>query len=128
MQRAFLATAVLAALVAPSVARAGDVSMRVREIPLQARSLAAVSPGRHFNMLAVHWTGTGTVSYRTRALRGAWRPWREADADTRSGAWHDGNLDWTGASGGIRFRVAGRVRRLRSYEVWSRVTRAPVRG
>ena len=56
-------------------------------------------------MLAVHWIGTGTVAYRTRRLHGAWRPWRDADADDRTGAWHDGNLDWTGASGGLQFRV-----------------------
>ena len=47
---------------------------------------------------------------------------------TGSGAWHDGNLDWTGASGGLQFRVGGAVRRLRSYEVWSRVTGVPARA
>ena len=31
-----------------------------------ARSLAAAQPSQHFNMLAVHWIGTGTVAYRTR--------------------------------------------------------------
>ena len=128
MQRTILAIAVLAAFTAPSAARAGDVSMRVRDVPLQARSLAAASPGRHFNMLAVHWSGAGTVAYRTRSLRGRWRPWRDADADGRSGRWREGTLDWTGASNGVRFRVAGVVTRLRSYEVWSRVTGVPARG
>src|SRR6476646_10472571 len=89
MQKAVLAIAVVAALVAPSLARAGDVSMHVRDVPLGARSLAAAQPSRHFTMLAVHWTG---------------------------------------ASGGLQFRVRGTVRRLRSYEVWSRVTTAPVRA
>ena len=102
--------------------------MHVREIPLGGRSLAAVQPSQHFNMLAVHWIGTGTVAYRTRKLHGTWQPWRDADADNRTGAWHDGNLDWTGASGGLQFRVTGKVRRLRSYEVWSRVTGAPARA
>ena len=101
MQRVVLAIAALAALAAPSVAHGGDVSMHVRDVPLGTRSLAAVQPSQHFNMLAVHWIGPGTVSYRTRALHGGWRPWRDADADNRSGAWHDGNLDWTGASGGL---------------------------
>ena len=81
MQKAVLAIAVFAALAAPSLARAGDVSMHVREVPLGARSLAAAQPSQHFNMLAVHWIGTGTVAYRTRKLHGAWRPWRDADAD-----------------------------------------------
>ena len=62
MQKAVLAIAALAALAAPSVARAGDVSMHVREIPLGARSLTAMQPSQHFNMLAVHWIGTGTVA------------------------------------------------------------------
>ena len=96
-----------------------------RSRSVTARS-PAVQPARHFNMLAVHWIGTGAVAYRTRNLHGTWRPWRDADADNRTGAWHDGNLDWTGASGGLQFRVGGAVRRLRSYEVWSRVTGAPV--
>jgi hypothetical protein len=128
MQKTVLAIAVLAALVAPSLARAGDVSMHVREVPLGARSLAAAQPARHFNMIAVHWIGAGVVAYRTRTLHGTWRPWHDADADNRTGAWHDGNLDWTGASGGLQFRVKGAVQRLRSYEVWSRVTGAPVRA
>ena len=72
-----------------------------------AASLAGVQPSQHFNMLAVHWIGTGTVAYRTRKLHGTWQPWRDADADNRTGAWHDGNLDWTGASGGLQFRVTG---------------------
>ena len=44
MQKAVLAIAALAALAAPSLARAGDVSMRVREIPLGRRSLRRCSP------------------------------------------------------------------------------------
>ena len=96
-------------------------------MPLGARSLAASATGARFNMLGLHWTGPGTVEYRTRSLRGAWRPWRAADSDNSSGAWHDGNLDWTGASSDVRFRTHGTVRRLRSYELWSRVTSAPPR-
>ncbi len=79
-------------------------------------------------MLGLHWIGSGSVDYRTRRLRGGWRAWRTADADDRTGSWHDGNLDWTGASSAVQFRVAGAVRRLRSYELWSRVTTAPVRA
>ena len=60
-----------------------------------------------FNMLGVHWQGTGRVDYRTRSLSGRWSTWQTADADTgpdplsgelRTPGWHDGNLDWTGAS------------------------------
>src|SRR4051812_29097717 len=128
MQRTLLATAVAAALAAPPVAHARDVSMHVRDVPLTQRSLASAQASQHFNMLAVHWIGAGTVAYRTRSLGGVWRAWRNADADNRTGTWHDGNLDWTGSSGGLQFRVAGVVRRLRSYEVWSRVNGVPTRA
>src|SRR3954454_23806507 len=127
MRRALLATAAAAALAAPSVAHARDVSMHVRDVPLTQRSLASAQPS-HFNMLAVHWIGAGNVAYRTRSLGGGWRAWRDADADNRTGVWRDGNLDWTGASAGLQFRVRGAVRRLRSYEVWSRVNGVPTRA
>jgi hypothetical protein len=127
MKKLLLAAA-LAAFVVPPTARAGDVSMRVREIPLTARSLASAAAPAGFNMLGLHWIGTGRVAYRTRSSHGVWRSWRTADADNRSGLWFDGNLDWAGSSTAVQFRVAGQVRRLRSYEVASRVTTAPVRA
>jgi flagellar hook assembly protein FlgD len=123
-----LVAAAIAAFAVPPAARAGDVAMRVREVPLGARALDSAAASMNFNMLGLHWIGNGTVEYRTRSLRGTWRAWRVADADNRSGAWHDGNLDWTGASATVQFHIAGSVRRLRSYEVWSRVTSAPARG
>ncbi len=127
MQRLALSLAVLAALAIPAVAHAGDVSMRVRDVPLGARTVDAAPRQTNFNMLAAHWIGNGTVEYRTRRLHGGWRPWTTADSDNSSGAWHDGNLDWTGASSAVQFRTGGEIRRLRSYEVWSRVTAAPAR-
>ena len=101
--------------------------MRVQDVPL-GRSLASAPRPTNFNMLGLHWIGTGSVAYRTRALHGRWRAWRGADADNSTGAWHDGNLDWTGASSSVQYRVRGDVRRLRSYEVWSRVLSAPMRA
>ena len=127
MKKLLLAAA-LAAFVVPPSAQAGDVSMRVRDVPLGARALDSASAAANFNMLGLHWVGGGTVTYRTRSLHGAWRAWRSADADNRSGAWHDGNLDWTGSSAAVEFRTAGEVRRLRSYELWSRVTSPPPRA
>ena len=118
--------AAFAALAVPSLARAGDVAMRVQDVPLGPRSPAASVSPMHFNMLGVHWTGTGTVSFRTHRLHGAWTAWGTVDADAApdggSGVWHDGNLVWTGPSGGVQFRHSGEVRRLRAYVLWSRVT------
>jgi hypothetical protein len=131
MQKLVVTLAALAALAVPSFARAGDVAMRVQEVPLGHRALASVPTPMHFNMLAVHWIGSGSVSYRIHRLHGDWSPWVAADADVApdggTGAWHDGNLDWTAASDGVQFRPRGDVRRLRSYELWSRVTTKPVR-
>jgi hypothetical protein len=131
MQKQVATLAALAALAVPSLARAGDVAMRVQEIPLGPRALAAVQPSMHFNMLALHWIGSGSVSYRVHRLHGAWSGWTVADADVApdggTGRWHDGNLDWTAAADAVQFRPQGAVHRLRAYELWSRVTTTPVR-
>jgi flagellar hook assembly protein FlgD len=126
MKKLLLAV-VLTTFAVPATARAGDVAMRVQDVPL-GRSLASASRPTNFNMLGLHWIGSGSITYRTRTLRGGWRAWRGADSDNSTGAWHDGNLDWTGASSGVQYRVRGDVRRLRSYEVWSRVLPAPARA
>jgi flagellar hook assembly protein FlgD len=128
MQKLAALAAVLAALALPGLAHAGDVAMRVQDVPLGARSAASAATPTNFNMLAAHWIGSGSVDYRTRRPHGGWRPWRPADSDNRSGAWHVGNLDWTGPSSSVRFRTHGLVRRLRSYEIWSRVTSVPIRA
>jgi hypothetical protein len=131
MQKLAVILAAFAALAVPSLARAGDVAMRVQEIPLGSRALASSPSPMRFNMLAVHWIGGGSVSYRVHRLHGSWSAWVIADADVSpdggTGRWHDGNLDWTAASDAVQFRPNGAVRRLRSYELWSRVTTKPVR-
>jgi hypothetical protein len=131
MQKLAVILAAFAALAVPSLARAGDVAMRVQEVPLASRVLASTSAPMHFNMLAVHWIGSGSVSYRVHRLHGRWSAWVTADADVSpdggTGRWHDGNLDWTAASDAVQFRPSGAVRRLRSYELWSRVTTKPAR-
>jgi N-acetylmuramoyl-L-alanine amidase len=131
MQKLAIAVAAAAALALPALAHAGDVAMRVQEVPLAGRALTASPAAKHFNMLAAHWIGAGTVTYRVHRLHGRWSAWTAADADVApdggTGRWHDGNLDWTGASDAVQFRTAGAVSRLRSYELWSRVTTAPAR-
>ena len=131
MQKAAVTLAALAALAVPSLARAGDVAMRVQEVPLGPRALAAVPAPMHFNMLALHWLGSGRVGYRVHRLHGSWTAWVTADADVApdggTGPWHDGNLDWSGAADQVQFRPQGQVLRLRAYELWSRVTNKPAR-
>jgi flagellar hook assembly protein FlgD len=127
--------ALLALLAFPAVARAGDVSMVARDVPLGPRALTAVQPPIRFDMVGVHWQGPGTVLVRAHRLGGGWTPWTAADADAlpdagsaeraRTAAWHDGYPIWTGAADGIRFRTRGRVTRLRAYYLWSRTVKAP---
>lgn len=106
------------ALAAPASALAAGPTLTMREVPLRAlRTTASALP--RFNMVAVHWQGSGSVVYRTRPARGSWSAWQKADADTAQHNWRLGNLDWVGTADAIRFRTQGHVTRLRAYYVWS---------
>jgi hypothetical protein len=107
--------ALVALLAIPATAHAAGPTMVARDVPLHAqRSLAASAP--HFNMVAVHWRGSGTVWFRTLGTR--WSAWRQFDADDRvEHGWHLGNLEWTPGARGIRFRTNGAVTRLRAYYI-----------
>ena len=105
-----------AALFVPA-ARAGDVAMRVEPLPSGPRALAVAKPAAHFNMLAFKWAGSGTLEFRVRRLHGRWAAWQQADDDVM----------WTGGSDALQVRRQGDVRRLRAFELWSRVTSAPPR-
>ena len=119
----------LLTLAVPAAASAGLVRMHMHDVPLGGgRSLESAGRAQPFDMLGLHWIGTGSVEYRTRSPSGRWRSWHTASADDRSGGWRDGDLDWTGASIGTAFRTRGDVRRLRSYELESRVLAEPVRA
>ena len=115
--KSFLAVLVVT-LAAPAAAVAQGPTLIARETPLRAaRTTASALP--RFNMVGVHWRGSGSVAYRIRANGGSWSAWRMADADDVQNGWHLGNLDWVGTADAIRFRTQGRVTRLRGYYVWS---------
>jgi len=133
--KVFLATTV-AALAAPAAAFSAGPSLTVRDVPLRAgaRTLAAAVP--RFNMVAVHWRGAGGVDFRTRAEDGTWSAWQPADDDVspdarsrenRVRAWRLGNPAWTDTADAIRFRIHGRVTRLRAYSIWSASEPTPSR-
>jgi N-acetylmuramoyl-L-alanine amidase/FlgD Ig-like domain len=117
----------VATLVAPVSALAGGPTLTMREVPLHStRTIAAAAP--RFNMIGLHWRGSGTVLYRTRSAAGDWRAWRAADDDGLiEHAWHLGNLIWVDSSNGIRFETRGRVQLLRAYYVWSPIEPLGVR-
>ncbi len=114
-------------LLAPGAARAADVTMVVRDVPLHAqRALAATA--QRFNLVGLHWQGPGTPWYRTRSVAGRWGSWKAGDDDWgRSGRWRKGNPDWTGTASAIQIRTVGRVTRLREYLLWSPPVRVAAR-
>jgi hypothetical protein len=124
---------IAAALAAPAAAFAGP-SMTVREVPLHGTRTLAAAPHR-FNMVAVHWRGTGSVLFRTRGGHG-WSAWQAMDDDmspergsdeNRIRTWRLGNVVWTGTASAIRYRTRGDVTRLRAYYLWSPVESTPGR-
>jgi hypothetical protein len=111
--------AVIAFLAVPATAF-GEASLTMREVPLHGeRMLAAAQPAR-FDMVGLHWQGSGSVAFRTRSLAGRWSAWQPAAPeaedlpDGASGRWHLGNPYWVGASDRIAYRLRGRVTRLRA--------------
>ncbi|MBV8598544.1 MAG: peptidoglycan recognition protein, partial [Actinobacteria bacterium] len=117
-------------LALPGIARAGLATMVARDVPTGPRALQAVAPPIRFNMVGLHWRGSGSVAFSTRTIGGRWSAWQVADDDTDGDPGpgkHDGNVVWVGASGGIRFRTSGSIASLRAYYLCSRVTTAPRR-
>ena len=111
----------------------------MRDVPLRgARSLASASSSR-FDMVGLHWQGTGSVEFRTRSLAGRWSGWQRAapeaedvpddgTAEARAArGWRLGNPYWVGASDRIAYRLRGNVMRLRAYFVKSPEERVPLR-
>ena len=115
-------------LLAPGAAQGANVTMVAPDVPLHAQRVLAETAPR-FNMIGLHWQGSGTPWYRTRSTAGGWSAWKPGDDDWgRSGKWRKGNPDWTGAADAIQVRTVGRVTRVREYLLWSPpVARIPVR-
>jgi hypothetical protein len=90
-------------------------------------------PAHRFDLVGLHWNGSGSVSFRTRSVAGRWSPWHAAepeddgpDARTQPG-WQLGSPFWTGASNRIQVRTSGQVNRVRAYYVWSPVRKIRLR-
>jgi hypothetical protein len=121
--------AIFLALALPGVARAELASLESREVPLGTRALSGRVDVPRFNLIGLHWRGSGAVRFRTHSLAGRWSRWREAEAENvgRRG-WRLSAPFWTGASDRIQYRRTGEIRRLRAQFVWSPVEAAPVRA
>jgi methionine-rich copper-binding protein CopC len=124
----------------PGVAHAELASLETRDVPLGVRTTSSAAAPARFNLVGLHWRGSGQVLFRTRSVAGRWSPWREAAAEreerpdgvqgertlSRRG-WRLGSPFWTGASDRIEYRRLGNVRRLRAHFVWSPVEAVPLR-
>jgi flagellar hook assembly protein FlgD len=115
----------IALLAAPAVAHA-KTTIVSRDVPLHAARALASAAAQRFDLVGLHWQGSGTVAFRTRAVSGRWSAWHAAAPEDEDGPdhpvrpdWHIGSPYWTGASDGIAYRTRGRVTRLRVYFVSS---------
>jgi N-acetylmuramoyl-L-alanine amidase-like protein len=128
-----LLPAAVAMLATPALARAA-ATLTMREVPLHgARTLESASPPA-FDMVGLHWRGSGTVTFRTRSPAARWSAWHAAAPEPEDGpdhpaqpGWRIGNPYWTGDANAIAYRLHGRVTRLRAYFVESPVDDLPPR-
>jgi flagellar hook assembly protein FlgD len=133
-----LLAALVALLAAPGVAFAATDALVVRELPLHgSRSLYVHAPVR-FDLVGLHWRGTGSVVFRTRDSQGHWGSWQpvapEGDRPdarspegSRTRGWQLGSPYWTGPSDAIEYRATQGVSRLRAYFVRTAATRTSTR-
>jgi hypothetical protein len=137
-RRPLLLIGLVLALPAPALAQ--EATIVSRDVPLSGeRTLASGAPPARFNLVGLHWRGSGTVQFRTRSTAGRWSAWRDAapeaedrpDARTaeraRASGWRLGNPWWVGVSNGIEYRLRGSVDRLRAWFVWSPAAGVPAR-
>jgi flagellar hook assembly protein FlgD len=141
LPRALIVGLLLAAFCA-GTASASDVRLVSRDEPV-ARSatepLARAAPIR-FDMVGLHWRGSGDVMFRTRSLEGLWSAWQPArpEAEDRPDrgtsetvarrGWKLGNAYWTGPATSIQYRFSGEILRLRAFFIWSDPTAGPLRA
>ena len=124
----------------PATAQAGLATLEVRELGLHGeRSLAASPATRPFQLVGIHWQGSGQVELRTRAPDGRWSAWTAVreDAgdgpDPRSGesrttrGWRLSAPVWVGNAVGLEVRAVGHVTRARALTVRSPVSMLPIR-
>jgi hypothetical protein len=125
-----LLAAALVVLAFPATAW-GEATLVKRDLPLgDTRTLAAAQAPQRFNLLGLHWRGTGRVFFRVQRPSG-WTAWHEADAEAedlpdrgtaearRLRSWRIGNPWWTNTADRVQVRTRGRVQRVRASFVWS---------
>ena len=67
------------ALALPAPALAQEATIVSRDVPLAGeRTLASAGAPARFDLVGLHWRGTGTVQFRTRSTSGSWSAWENA--------------------------------------------------
>jgi hypothetical protein len=134
-----LLAALAAALALPASASAGLATLHVHDLPLRGeRRLAATAATRPFQLVGIHWQGSGRLELRIRTARGwsAWQPVVEDEGDAPDAGtpearatrgWRMGAPVWVGRGQGIEVRATGRVARARALTVQSPVSKVPLR-
>jgi N-acetylmuramoyl-L-alanine amidase len=136
-----LRIAALLFVLSPAAAWAAGPTIHAQELPIGvSRTTAAAAAPQRFDLVGLHWQGTGTVQFRTRSVAGRWSAWQRAapededqpDRGTREtrarAGWHLGNPYWVGPSDRLAWRVRGDVRRLRAWYVSSPTERSTLRA
>jgi hypothetical protein len=129
----FALIAAVLVLAAPGTAAGAGLSLSALDLgggaPLQVK---------RFQLVGLHWRGSGKVLFRTHSAHGRWTTWRGAlpaeddlpDRGTEGfgGGWRIGAPFWTGGSNAIQYRTVGEVSRVRAFFVRGSSGRAsPVR-
>jgi flagellar hook assembly protein FlgD len=128
------------ALALPASASAGLATLQVRELSVGGeRSLASTAATSPFQLVGLHWHGSGTLELRTRAPGGAWSKWQRVVEDEGDGpdarsaesralrGWRTSAPVWVGRAVGLEVRAVGRVTRARALTVRSPVSKVPLR-
>ncbi|MGZ4257703.1 MAG: peptidoglycan recognition protein family protein [Gaiellaceae bacterium] len=124
-----VAVAVLA-LAAPGVAAGAGLK-------LVSRDLRGGGPERvaRFDLVGIHWRGSGSVLFRTRSLASGWSSWRAAspgeddlpDRGTEGRSrWRLGSPFWVGEADALQVRKVGSVGPVRAFFVRSPGRSTPV--
>jgi hypothetical protein len=130
----------LLALLSPAPAAAGLASLEVHELPLHGeRTLSAGGHMASFQLIGIHWRGSGTLDLRTQGAGGRWSPWQPVAEDEADGpdsgspearatrGWRLGAPVWVGKADRVEVRTHGRVTRARALTVRSPVSKVPLR-
>jgi hypothetical protein len=130
----------LLALLSPAPAAAGLASLEVHELPLHGeRTLSAGGHMASFQLVGIHWRGSGTLDLRTQGAGGRWSPWQPVAEDEAHGpdsgspearatrGWRLGAPVWVGKADRVEVRTHGRVTRARALTVRSPVSKVPLR-